>query len=275
MTDAPQAEGQAQAPDAQGQAPWYNTAPAEVQGYIQNKGWDDPIKAVKSYQELEKFRGASEDQLLRLPKDPKAEGAFDEIYKRLGRPETADKYSVDLGEGRQIDETRLNAYRDIAFKAGITQAQFEALAKADAEFMGHAIEEHQKATAAKQEAEYKDLMKEWGGNAAEREELARRGLKAMLPKGANAEDLSAAIESAIGTAATLKLFANVGDKLAREDRVPDSSGDKPFGYTKEQAIYDKQALMSELKADPSRLANYNKGIGPDYDKMQRLMKLTA
>lgn len=284
-TQAPAAEGQAvAAPEAQGQATqqpttnnpvWYDKAPDEVKGYIQNKGWDDPIKAVNSYQELEKFRGASEKELLRLPKDPNAEGAFDEIYNRLGRPEAPDKYALDLGQDVQIDDVRLNSFREIAHKAGITQKQFEALAKADAEFMTAATKEYETARVQKMEGEYQALIKEWGANASEREELARRGLLAILPQGGDKKELAAAIESAIGTAMTLKLFANVGDKIAREDRIPDSAGDRPFGYTREQALADKKALMSELKADNERLANYNKGIGPDYDKMQRILKITA
>ena len=79
---APEAIGQVEesAPVSEGQAEttWYTGANDETVGYIQNKGWnDDPMKAVTSYQELEKFRGASEDQLIMFPKDVEAEGAFE------------------------------------------------------------------------------------------------------------------------------------------------------------------------------------------------------
>lgn len=277
MTEEIQAaEGQAQsAPEAEGtnKSLWYDNAPDEVKGYIQNKGWDDPIKAVNSYQELERFRGASEKELIRFPKDPNAEGAFDEIYNRLGRPEDPDKYSADLGEGFEIDENRMNAFKNIAHKEGLSQKQFEALVKADSEMMSQVYQSMQEERTQKQEVEYQSLMKEWGSNAPEREELARRGLNSMLPNGVNKEEVANKIEDAIGTSLTLKLFSNVGEKISREDRIPDSGGDRPFGYTKEQAIADKAALMSELKADPARLSSYNKGVGADYDKMQRLIKI--
>lgn len=274
--EAPVTEGQGAAPQGEGQA-WYqgdNFTP-ELQGYIQNKGWDDPVKAVQSYQELEKYRGANENELLRLPKDPDAEGAYDEIYTKLGRPESADGYSIELPEGAQLDEGRFTAIKDAAYKAGISQKQLEALALADSGYMAGMIEESNKELAAKQEADYAALMKEWGKDAGEREELSRRGLRAILPKDMNADETIASIEEAIGTAATLKLFANVGDKLAREDSLPDTSGDRPFGYTKEQAQADKQSLMSELRANTERLAVYNEGKGPDFDKMKRLNRIIA
>ena len=277
MTEqAPQVEGQAQvAPDTAGQAKWYDTAPDEVKGYIQNKGWDDPIKAVNSYQELEKFKGASEDQLLKLPKDPNAEGAFDAIYDKLGRPVAPDKYEIKLPEGVQVDEQRLNGAREIAHKLGLNQKQFEELAKFDAEYYSTSLKAMQEQNAQKQEADYQALVKEWGSNASEREELSRRGLRSVLPQGSNAEELTAAIEQAIGTANTLKLFANVGEKLSREDRINEPNGAKPFGYTAEQAKADRKTLMAELQADPVRLKAYNEGKGTDIEKMQRLNKIIA
>lgn len=276
MTDqAPVTEGQGEAPQGEGQALWYESAPDEVKGYIQNKGWDDPIKAVSSYQELEKYRGANENELLRLPKDPQAENAYNEIWDKLGRPESADKYNVELPEGANIDEGRLNTYRDVAYKAGITQAQFEALAQADASYMASMMEQSQKEIAQQQEADYQKLRREWGKDADEREELSRRGLRAIMPEGMNSDETIQAIEQAIGTAATLKLFANVGDRLAREDSLPNTEGDRPFGYTKEQALADKKSLMDELKSDRERLAVYNTGKGTDFEKMKRLNRYIA
>lgn len=253
---------------------WYDAAPDEVKGYIQNKGWDEPLKAVTSYQELEKFKGANEKELLRLPKDPNAEGAYDAIYNRLGRPETPDKYTLDL-KGIELDQSRIDAYRPIAHKLGLTQKQFEALVAFQHESETTAFSAYQEQQKIKQEAEYKGLINEWGANAAEREEMARRGLRSVLPNVEGQDDLIQKIEGAIGTANTLKLFANIGEKMKKEDRIPSTEGDRPFGYTKEQAVYDRKALMDEIKADPARLDAYNKGRGKDYEKMSRLIKIAS
>jgi len=174
---APIETGQADpAPVESGQATtWYTGANDETVGYIQNKGWsDDPLKAITSYQELEKFRGASEDELMKFPKDIGEDGVLDDIYTRLGKPETHDKYTVELPEGVQIDDNRLNAAREAAHKEGLSQKQFEAMAQFDAEYGSKAMLAMNEENAKQQEVEYQNLQKEWGSNAAEREELARR-----------------------------------------------------------------------------------------------------
>lgn len=254
---------------------WYESAPDETKGFIQNKGWDDPVKAVTAYQELEKFRGANENELLFLPKDPEAEGAFDKIYDKLGRPDAADKYEINLPEGVQLDETRLSGAREIAHKLGLNTKQFEALAQFDAEYMATAHQQQQEAQAQAQEADYQKLISEWGDNATEREELARRGLRHVIPEGVDKDDMVEKIEKAIGTANVLKIFANVGETSGREDKITDSTSSRPFGYTAEQAQSDRKSLMSELQGDAKRLATYNQGKGTDFDKMQRLNKIIA
>lgn len=271
---APSVEaGQAEA--SQNDSAWYGTFDDELKGYVQNKGWDDPIKAVKSYQELEKFRGANEDQLLKLPSDPQAEGAFDKIWEKLGRPADASGYKVEFDGEITVDEARMSKYAEVAHKVGITQKQFEALAKLDAEYMGGLQTTHMEEIKQKQEQEYQALRSEWGSNADEREELSRRGLRSVLPDNQNADEMIASIEQAIGTANTLKLFANVGDRLAREDKIPAGDSDRPYGYTREQALADRKQLMTELSGDAERLKVYNTGKGVDYDKMSRFNKIIA
>jgi hypothetical protein len=279
---APAAEGQAgdaPAPEAQGQASeaeqaaWYDSAPDEVKGYIQNKGWDDPMKAVNSYQELEKYRGASEDELIKLPKEGEP---WDEVYTKLGRPEAPEGYEWDAPDGVQVDTQRLGQFQQKAHEIGLNPAQFKQLVDLDAEYGHNAMAEMQEATQQKQAAELAEVQKEWGEAFDERAEIGRRFVSNNLPEGMDKAGTLDAIENAIGTAAMLKLFANAGVSAnAKEDRLPDSGGDRPYGYTPEQAKADRLSLMSELNADPVRLDNYNKAIGPDYDKMQRILKLAA
>lgn len=278
MTEqAPVAEGQASAPIEQGQAKWYdghNFAPEDI-GYIQNKGWDSPVKTLEAYKNLEKYHGVPADQILKLPKSFDEEGALDPVYDRLGRPASPDKYDIKLPDGIQIDENRLKAAKEIGHKIGLNNKQIQALAEFDASYMGEVMKAHEVEREQKMEAEVNALQKEWGAHFEERAELGRRFVRNSLPDGIDKEDTLSKIEHAIGTALTLKLFANAGEKTMKEHGIPDSSGDRPFGYTKEQAAADRKSLMAELTADPARLANYNKGIGPDIAKMQRINKILS
>ena len=252
---------------------WYGSASEEVQGYIQNKGWDDPLKAVASYQELEKYRGASEDELIKIPKDGES---WDEVYTKLGRPEEAKGYEWSAPEGVPVDNTRLEAFQNKAYELGLSKDQFTALVNLDAEysmnFQNNALETLQQ----KQATELEALKQEWGEGFDERVEIGRRFISTNFPEGVDKELTLNLIEEAIGTSTMLKLFANAGVKANnQEGKLPDSGGDRPYGYTKEQAAADMAALKNEIAADPKRLDTYNKGIGNDYEKMQRLNKLAS
>ena len=270
---APEATGQVEqsTPEGEGQAStWYESANDEVKGYIQNKGWDDPLKAVASYQELESYRGVSEDQILKLPKEGES---MDAVYDRLGRPESADKYEVEIAEGMEVDAARLEAFKGIAHEAGINNTQFGQIVAKITEMENAQVAEMQEAMQQEQSADLEKLKKEWGDGFEERAELGRRFVRNNLPQDLDKEATLSAIENAIGTANMLKLFANSGK--GGEDTIPDTGTDRPYGYTREQAAADKKALMSELKASPERLAAYNTANGADYDKMMRLNKILA
>lgn len=255
---------------------WYDGASDETVGYIQNKGWNEnPLGSVEAYQNLEKFHGVPADQIIKLPKDMSEEGAMDAVYDRLGRPEAADKYTIDLPEGVEKDDTRMQGFRDVAHKIGLSNDQVKALASFDSDYMTTASETYNDNKNKDSEIELSNLKREWGSNFDERAELGRRFLSSNLPEGSDKGTLVSAIEDAIGTANTLKLFGNAGDKISRESPIHDSGEDRPFGYTAEQATYDKKILMDELKGDKERMTNYNKGIGPDIDKMRRYLKLMS
>lgn len=275
--EAPAAQGQVDnsAPDAQGQAQsvWYDSASDEVKGFIQNKGWDDPIKAVTSYQELEKFHGADPKSIIKLPKEGEP---MDAVYEKLGRPKTADEYKWEAPEGASVDNNYLSTIKAAAYESGVSQKAFESLANAHAQYEAQVLEAMAKEVEQKQTAELTSLKSEWGSKFDERVELGRRFVSQNIPEGMDKAQSLNAIENAIGTAAMLKLFGNASEKaLAKEDRLPNSDGDRPFGYTKEQAVVDRKELMQAIQADPARLNTYNTGKGNDFDKMRKLNQIVA
>jgi hypothetical protein len=209
--------------------------------------------------------------LVKLPKDGEP---WDEVYNKLGRPESPDKYSWETPENFSLDGGRYDMYKQVAHEAGISQAQFEKLASADAEYWTNTLEEQNKEIQRQQAAEEAALKKEWGSAFEERVEIGRRFIAKNLPSDVDKGEILNKIETAIGTANMYKLFANSGAASA-EDKIPSADGARPFGYSPEQAKADRKELMSLLSSDPQRLANYNKGVGPDVDKMKSLNKIIA
>ncbi len=67
----------------------------------------------------------------------------------------------------------------------------------------------------------------------------------------------------------------IGSVDKKKDIENTSLQDKDFkekyaGYTKEQALADREALKAELGRDRQRLDMYNKNTGPDVEKMRKL-----
>jgi len=275
-TDAPANAGQAEG--SAGTKAWYEGADADTVGFIQNKKWDNPLKAVGDYRNLEKYHGVPADQILKLPKSDDT-AAWDAVYNRLGRPETPDKYGKDglkLPEGLAVDDAKLNSFDALLHKNGLTKAQRDNVLNSYFEDMANTVGESDKTIEMERTSQEQALKKEWGSKFDERVELARRAFKAFLPEGVDKETMAATFEKNMGVGITAKMFANIADRMAEDKFHEDNGGsDRKFGYTKEQATHDKNALMSELKADPARLGNYNRGIGPDYDKMGRLNKMIS
>lgn len=277
--EAGQAQGQG-APPASGNndKPWYDGLGLKDEdvGYIQNKKWSSPVDVITGYKNLEKFHGVPADQLIKLPKDFADEKAMGEVYNRLGRPENKDGYEFKAPEGIKLDEDRMNWAKEVSHKIGLNKAQHAALIQATLEYEGGLMSEAEKEIQRITGEQLEGLKKEWGDAFPEREALGKRAVKAFLPGDADQKAaLMNSIESAIGTAAMLKLFANIGEKMG-EDKIHSSNdGDRPFGYTPQQAKADIESLMNELK-DPNnrdRLNAYNQGKGKDYDNMVRLQKI--
>lgn len=271
MTEAPNApvEGQGEGQAAPAQNTWYDGASDEIKGLVQNKKWDSPVKALEAYHQLEKFVGAPPEQIVKLPKDLSDPSALEPIYNKLGRPESPDKYEIKLPDGVQVDENRLKQGRELAHKLGLNPKQFQELVAMDAQYYQQTMESTVKEQQEKATLEAESLKKEWGNAYDERRELARRALRSNLPQGADGDAILESLEKSAGLANTLKLLANIGSKIG-EDKAPNAGAERQFGYSPEQAKYDKQQLMDELKGDKARLQAYNEGKGADYTKMQRL-----
>src|SRR5439155_23792244 len=92
-------------------------------------GIKDVGSLAKSYVEGQKMIGGS----LRLPKpDAKPEDvdrAWGDIYTKLGRPESAEKYEFKIAKEMEkfLPEADVKAFKSAAFKAGLSTKQAQAV----------------------------------------------------------------------------------------------------------------------------------------------------
>lgn len=249
-------------------APWHagHEFKDEDVGYIQNKGWDDdPKKMLSSYQELEKFKGADETQLLKIPNTEDAE-AWKAFYGRLGRPDEAAGYELNGGEG-VADPKLMEAFGAKAIELGLNVPQAKGLNDMFNDYAKETLEQAAKDVTLKSETELADLRKEWGEQGYnDREELAKRACNTFGIDVVQADML----EDIVGSAGLIRLMSNIGQAMLGDKAVsPDTPGGTGFGSTIEQVKADKQTLMAELIGDPARLAVYNQAKGADYERMEK------
>lgn len=238
-------------------------------GYIQNKGFKDAASVVKSYRELETFRGASPEQLITLPKDPTDKEAMKGVYSKLGCPKTHEEYDFKMPEGLEVNQDFLSGYKQWAHEAGMNQQQAQLVID---KYNGHIMEslaKNEKELEITQKAELEALRGEWAGAYDERIELGKRAVKRYEVD----QDYLNKEEKAVGSAAMLKKYAKIGESMGEGRFIESDGGDeRRFGQTHEQLNQERTSLLSEIIADPKRNEAYRKSQGADYIKMQKLYK---
>lgn len=245
-----------------GTAPWYGQVDDATSAYITNKGWDNPVKAIESYRNLEKFAGGSKN-LLEVPGPDAEQAKLDEFYNRLGRPDAPEKYDLKVPEGGSPELT--DWFKQTAHKHGLTTKQAGALFNEWNAKSGETMQSMEAEMRQQSEKAIGDLKKEWGQGFDKQIDMGKRAVAAL---GFDEPALSA-YEAKLGTADMLKLFAKLGSKMG-EDSFEDGNrgGGSGFGTTPAEA---KQQIES-LKMDKQFMDAYMTGNPEHVSKMRRLME---
>lgn len=253
----PAGNGGGQPPGGGAGTNWFGAAAPDLQTYIQNKGWTDPMKVVESYQSLETVFGA--DKAGRpyafIPKDDAKPEELNEFFKKIGRPDTAKEYDWGDAIKEGEDPKLLDSVSEAFHAAGLTGKQARALNKWRTD-TAKAMKEAQDAAFLQQSTlEETALKKEFGSAWAQKEEIARRGFKLSGLSPAQID----LVERAIGTDKTYRMFIMFGEQ-SLEARAP--AGDTESGGAKDNfnaALSPAQAQqrVNALMADANFMAKYN------------------
>ena len=273
MTDTPDNNAPQGGQAAEGQGSevvnnnWYESLEGEQLGYVQNKGWnteDGHKNMLKAYQELERFKGAPADKLIKLPED----GDYSEVYNKLGRPESPEGYEFAPNEGMELDEGRMSWFSNAAHELGLNKQQHNALVKATYDYEASVKAESEERAELERTNNLNQLKKEWGAAYDERIVLGKRAARAFADDG-----MLNALEDSIGSnTAVLKMFAKIGESIS-EDKLPNAESETKFGYSREQAQSDFKELKESINADKERLNVFNTAKGKDWDKFQSLLRV--
>jgi hypothetical protein len=260
MGDNGSAQPGATSPGAQPQV-WSASFDPDTQAYVQAKGWQTPTDLLTSYRNLEKFAGGSKN-LLELPGLDAEPNAWDPVYNRLGRPESPDGYKLEVPEGGDADLA--NWFKQTAHKAGLNDRQAAALFNEWNTLSGERMGQIEQAQQQQAEQAINELRREWGQAFDKQIDAGKRAATAL---GYDESKLSA-IESKLGTADMLKLFATLGSKMGEDSFEGGERTGSSFGVTPSAA----RQQISDLKMDKNFMGEYLKGNPDAVAKMKRLME---
>lgn len=239
---------------------WYDSIEdGDLKGYVQNKGWKDPVELANGYRNLEKLLGGEK---VPLPKGADDAEGWSRVYDALGRPKSADEYSLAVPEGGSPEFAKAAAGK--FHELGLSKTQAEALTTWYNEQAQTQISGMQQAQAAKVEQDMQALRGEWGQAWDENVELGRRAARQF---GLDAGKLEA-LENAFGTGEMLKFMSKIGRGLT-EHTFEGGRSTNSFGMTPEAA---KQRINA-LREDRDFTSKYLAGNTDARSEMQRLMEV--
>ena len=218
------------APAAAPAAPWYGeiTDP-DLKGFAELKKPTDAATALKGWRDAEKVIGVPREQLLRLPADlskatPEELAA---IHDRLGRPKTADEYTIKPIEGDEASAAFTAKFKPVLHSLGLSNSQAVALQNVWNEYVKSTATDMDRAQEQQEKIDLDTLHREWPGEVfSQREEMGRRAVREFISPvaGEKTPEVLGKIEDAIGTAMFLKLFSGIGEKVGEAKYVDGAQG---------------------------------------------------
>lgn len=227
---------------------WYDSFNPDLKGYVQNKGFKDAASAIESYRNLEKLQGVPAERLLKLPERSDAP-EWNDVYKRLGRPDKAEEYGLkpkegdaSFGEWAEKTAHSLNLSRDQAVKFAEAYTKFS-------QAQMQAKEQARETELNNQEA---NLKKEWG---AAFDQKVAAAAKASKQFGIDKE-MVIKLEDAMGFDKTMKFLASLGEKVGEDDFVGAETKNGNFNALTPDAA---RAKINQLKSDKEFTAKFLSG----------------
>lgn len=268
---APAASPAPAAPAPASNEPWFSGVQSpDLKTWIEAKGFKDPAAVAESAWNLEKLIGHEKaGRTLVLPKDDASPEDMRAFFTKLGVPEKPDGYNLPVPQGGDPEFSKKAA--EWFHEAGVPPKQAAMLAEKFNAFVGESTTAQEAAHAANTQKEFGEVMAAWGKDADANVEVFKRAVAQFVPAGSDNErqELVNKIELAIGTKATMMLFANVGKGLGEHKVVDGSSSGGSFGMSPAAA----QARIKALQSDTAWATRYINGGAAEKAEFAELFKV--
>jgi len=210
---------------------------------------------AKSYINATKMIG--QDKVV-IPTNNSTEEAWNEVYDKLGRPESADKYTLDAkSEVINLDENAIKQFAEQSHKLGLNNKQAQGILEFYKNNMEGTAQQSKIDTETAQAQAEQQLRQEWGRDFEGKVKQAGALAKANI----NAEVLDMTLSN--GTRLgdhpeIIKGFAKIADMM-QEDKIVS---------TESENVNTMKDIESEIASITNDKANpYWNKQHPDHDKM--------
>lgn len=193
-----------------------------------------------------------------VPNENSTDDQWNEVYAKLGRPESADKYKLEVkSETAPLDESAIKQFTENAHQLGLNNKQAQGILEFYKNSMEGSIQQAKIDTETAQANSEQQLRKEWGRSYDENIKKAGAIAKANM-----SEDILN-MELKDGTRvgdhpAVIKGFANIANLMSEDKLVSTESENVDRGT-------DYEAEISKIVNDRDG-PYWNKGH-PDHDKV--------
>ena len=234
---------------------WKEAIPEELRNDPNISKFTELEALAKSYVNATRMIGQDK---VAVPNNNSTEDQWNEVYDKLGRPESADKYKLEVkSDVVPLDESAIKQFAENAHQLGLNNKQAQGILEFYKNSMEGSAQQSKIDTETAQANAEQELRKEWGSNYEANIKKAGSVAKANM----NPEILDMELKDGTRLGdhpAIIKGFANIANILSEDKLVSTESENVSQGT-------DYEAEISKIVND--RDGPYWNKSHPDHDKI--------
>jgi len=254
-----------------GEPEWRKEIPDEYKDHQMVKNAKSVGDIVKSWAHAQSMVG--KDKIV-IPDENATAEDWAAVYNKLGRPESKDKYELEVNKEVGVDEHLVNGFKEAAHKSGLTQSQAKEVLSWYTEYNKESANGINQQSQDKIKADIDALKQEWGSSYDAAIKNAQTGARYYEEKIPELKDLLSVPE--VGSnPGMLKLMKMVGERVG-EGKLEDGGDVKHFGLSPAEAKEKANKIIGNYDEEKNP---YYKKDHPDHDRtvkeVQELMEIAS
>ena len=254
-TEAPKQETQIEQPVPTVAKSWKEAISEEFREDPNIAKFTEIDALAKSY--INATRMIGQDKVA-VPNNNSTDGQWNEVYDKLGRPESPDKYKLEANSDVvPLDESAIKQFAENAHQLGLNNKLAQGILEFYKNSMEGSVQQNQVDMETAQANAEQELRKEWG--RAYEDNIKKAGAVAKANMDANILDMQLKDGTRLGDhPAIIKGFANIANLMSEDKLVSTESESVSQGV-------DYNAEISKIVND--RDGPYWNKAHPDHDKV--------